>query len=66
MHTVIRGLYAVASAVLGRNGEAVASVALIGTDPERGHANSAAALALRRVCGRLSHDAGVPDLRIAA
>jgi hypothetical protein len=66
MHNVIRGLYAAASVVLGWNGEAVASVALIGTDPELGRANNAAALALRRVCDRLSHDAGAPDLRIAA
>jgi DNA-binding IclR family transcriptional regulator len=66
LHNVIPGLYAVASVVLGWNGEAVASVALIGTDPELGRANNAAALALRRVCDRLSHDAGAPDLRIAA
>ena len=66
MHNVIRGLNAVASVVLGWNGDAVASVALIGTDPELGRANSAAALALLRVCDRLSLDAGAPDLRIAA
>jgi hypothetical protein len=52
--------------VLGRTGDAVASVALIGTDAELGRADNAAALALRRVCDRLSHDAGAPDLRIAA
>ncbi len=66
MQNVIPGLYAVASVVLGWNGEAVAAVALIGTDAELGRANNPAALALRRLCDRLSHDAGAPQLQIAA
>lgn len=66
MQNVVPGHYAVASVVLGWNGDAVASMALIGTDPELGRANNAAALALRRVCERLSHEAGAPELRIAA
>ena len=66
MRNVIPGLYAAASVVLGWNGEAVASVALIGTDPDLGRANNPAALALRRACDRLSRNAGAPDLKIAA
>ena len=45
--TVIPGLYAAASVVLGWNGDAVAAIALIGPDAELGRQNNPAALALR-------------------
>jgi DNA-binding IclR family transcriptional regulator len=64
--TVIPGLYAAASVVLGWNGEAVAAIALIGPDAELGRQNNPAALALRELCLRLSREAGAPDLKIAA
>jgi DNA-binding IclR family transcriptional regulator len=64
--TVIPGLYAAASVVLGWNGEAAGAVALIGPDPELARPNNAAALALRGFCEALSRDAGARDLRIAA
>ena len=46
--TVIPGLHAAASVVLGWNGEAACAVALIGPDAELARANNPAALALRR------------------
>lgn len=64
--TVIPGLYAAASVVLGWNGEAVAAIALIGPDPDLGRQNNPAAIALRDFCARLSREAGAPDLKIAA
>lgn len=64
--TVIPGLHAAASVVLGWNGEAAAAVALIGPDAELARPNNPAALALRALCARLSRDAGAPDLKIAA
>jgi DNA-binding IclR family transcriptional regulator len=64
--SVIPGLYAAASVVLGWNGEALAAVGLIGTEPDLGRANNPAALALRRLCDRLSRDAGAPEYPIAA
>lgn len=64
--SVIPGLFAAASVVLGWNGEAVAAVALIGADADLARPNNPAALALRRLCDRLSHDFGAPELNIAA
>jgi DNA-binding IclR family transcriptional regulator len=64
--TVIPGLHAAASVVLGWNGEAAAAVALIGPDPELARPNNAAALALRRLCDRLSRESGSPPLPVAA
>ena len=64
--SVIPGLFAAASVVLGWNGEAVAAVALIGPDAELARANNPAALALRRLCDRLSRDFGAPALNVAA
>ena len=64
--SVIPGLFGVSSVVLGWNGEAVAAVALIGADAELIRANNPAALALRRLCDRLSREFGAPDLEIAA
>jgi DNA-binding IclR family transcriptional regulator len=64
--SVIPGLYAAASVVLGWNREAVAAVALIGPDADLARANNPAALALRRLCDRLSADFGVTGLKIAA
>jgi DNA-binding IclR family transcriptional regulator len=65
-NTVIPGLHAAASVVLGWNGEAVAAVALIGPDAELARSNNSAALALRRLCDRLSRDSGSPPLPVAA
>jgi DNA-binding IclR family transcriptional regulator len=64
--TVIPGLYATASVVRGWNGEAVAAVALIGSDAELARQNNPAALKLRELCDRLSVEAGAADLKIAA
>ena len=64
--TVIPGLHAAAGVVLGWNGEAAASVVLIGPDAELARPNNAAALALRRLCDRLSRDSGSPPLPVAA
>jgi DNA-binding IclR family transcriptional regulator len=64
--SVIPGLFAAASVVLGWNGEAVAAVALIGPDAELARANNPAALALRRLCERLSRDLGALALNVAA
>jgi len=64
--TVIPGLHAAASVVLGWNGEAACAVALIGPDAELARANNPAALALRALCDRVSREAGAPELRIAA
>jgi DNA-binding IclR family transcriptional regulator len=66
VQSVIPGLYASASVVLAWNGEAAAAIVLIGTDPDLSRANNPAALALRRICDRLSRDAGAPDVKIAA
>jgi len=65
-NTVIPGLHAAASVVLGWNGEAVAAVALISPDEELARPNNAAALALRRLCDRLSRESGSPPLPVAA
>jgi DNA-binding IclR family transcriptional regulator len=64
--TVIPGLYAAASVVLGWNGEAACAVALIGPDAELARPNNPAALELRRACERLSRDAGAAELKAAA
>jgi len=56
--SVIPGLAAVSSPVLHWNGEAVASVTLIGPDHDLAKANHPAALALKRLCNRLSRDFG--------
>jgi DNA-binding IclR family transcriptional regulator len=64
--TVIPGLHATASVVLGWSGEAACAVALIGPDAELARANNPAALALRAMCDRVSREAGAPALRIAA
>jgi DNA-binding IclR family transcriptional regulator len=64
--TVIPGLYAAASVVVGSNGDAVAAIALIGPDAELGRQNNRAAILLRELCLRLSHEAGAPELKIAA
>src|SRR3954468_18875997 len=56
--SVIPGLAAVSSPVLHWNGEAVASVTLIGPDHELAKASHPAALALKRLCHRLSRDFG--------
>ena len=64
--TVIPGLYATASVVLGWNGEAVAAVALIGPDAELARPGNPAALALRGLCERLSRESGAPEFKIAA
>jgi DNA-binding IclR family transcriptional regulator len=64
--TVIPGLHASASVVLGWSGEAAAAVALIGSHAELARPNNPAALALRVMCDRLSREAGAPDLQIAA
>jgi DNA-binding IclR family transcriptional regulator len=58
--TVIPGLYAAASVVLGWNGEAACAVALIGPDAELARANNPAALALRTLCDRVSRESGAP------
>src|SRR5262245_49705161 len=64
--SVIPGLYAAASVVLGWSSEAAASVVLIGPDPELARPNNAAAVALRRLCDRLSRESGSPPLPVAA
>jgi DNA-binding IclR family transcriptional regulator len=64
--TVIPGLYAAASVVLGWDGEAAAAIGLIGPDADLARPNNPAALALRSVCDGLSREAGAPGLRIAA
>jgi len=64
--TVIPGLYAAASVVVGSNGDAIAAIALIGPDPELGRQNNPAAIVLRDLCLRLSREAGAPELKIAA
>jgi DNA-binding IclR family transcriptional regulator len=71
--TVIPGLYAAASVVLGWTGEAACAVALIGPDAELARANNPSALALRDMCDRLSREAGaaavsnpIPMVKIAA
>ena len=65
-NSVIPGLAAVSSPVLQWNGQAAASVTLIGPDPELARASHPAAGALRRLCDRLSKDFGARDLRVAA
>jgi DNA-binding IclR family transcriptional regulator len=65
-NTVIPGLSAVSSPVLQWNGEAAATVTLIGPDPELAKANHPAAGALRKLCDRLSKDFGATDLKAAA
>ena len=64
--TVIPGLAAVSSPVLQWNGQAAATVTLIGPDPELAKASHPAAGALRRLCDRLSKDFGARDLKAAA
>ena len=64
--SVIPGLSAIASPVLDWNGEALAAVTLIGTDPELAKPNHPAAPVLRNLCDRLSRDFGAPELRPAA
>jgi DNA-binding IclR family transcriptional regulator len=64
--TVIPGLSAVSSPVLGWNGQAAAVVTLIGPDPELAKASHPAAGALRRLCDRLSKDFGARDLKAVA
>lgn len=64
--TVIPGLYAASSVVRGWSGEAVCSVALIGSDAELARQNNPAALKLRALCDRVSAEAGAADLKIAA
>ena len=63
--SVIPGLSAVSSPVLLWNGEAAASVTLIGPDRELAKASHPAVAALRRLCDRLSRDFGA-DLKEAA
>ena len=64
--SVIPGLSAISSPVLDWNGEALAAVTLIGTDPELAKPNHPAAPVLRNLCDRLSRDFGAPELRPAA
>jgi len=64
--SVIPGLSAISSPVLDWNGEALAAVTLIGTDPELAKPNHPAAPVLRNLCDRLSRDFGTPELRPAA
>jgi DNA-binding IclR family transcriptional regulator len=64
--TVIPGLYATASVVLGWNGEAACAVALIGPDAELARPHNPAALELRATCERLSLDAGAAQFKAAA
>jgi DNA-binding IclR family transcriptional regulator len=64
--SVIPGLSAISSPVLNWNGEAVAAVTLIGPDHDLAKPSHPAAQALRRVCERLSHEFGAPELRPAA
>jgi DNA-binding IclR family transcriptional regulator len=56
--SVIPGLSAVSSPVLQWNGEAAATVTLIGLDHELAKASHPAAAALRKLCDRLSKDFG--------
>jgi DNA-binding IclR family transcriptional regulator len=66
-NSVIPGLAAVSSPVLQWNGEAAASVTLIGPDHELAKLTHPAALALRRFCDRLSKDFGArQSLKVAA
>lgn len=64
--SVIPGLSAVSSPVLDCNGEAVAAVTLIGTDPELARPSHPAVQVLRELCERLSREFGAPELRPAA
>jgi len=64
--SVIPGLAAVSSPVLHWNGEAAATVTLIGPDHELARASHPAALALRKLCDRLSKDFGARELKDAA
>jgi DNA-binding IclR family transcriptional regulator len=64
--SVIPGLAAVSSPVLHWNGEAAATVTLIGPDHELARASHPAALALRKLCDRLSKDFGARELQEAA
>ena len=63
--SVIPGLSAVSSPVLLWNGEAAASVTLIGPDRELAKTSHPAVAALRRLCDRLSRDFGA-NLKEAA
>jgi len=56
--SVIPGLAAVSAPVLHWNGEAVASVTLIGPDHELAKSSHPAAIALKRLCNQLSRDFG--------
>jgi DNA-binding IclR family transcriptional regulator len=64
--SVIPGLAAVGSPVLHWNGEAVAAVVLLSPDRELARPNHPGAVALRRLCDRLSRDFGAPQVREAA
>ena len=64
--SVIPGLSAIASPVLDWNGEAVAAVTLIGTDPALAKPSHPAAPVLLNLCDRLSREFGAPALRPAA
>ncbi len=57
-NSVIPGLTAVASPVLGWDGTAVAAVTLIGTEHDLARASHPAAQTLRKLCARLSADFG--------
>ena len=64
--SVIPGLAAVGAPVLHWNGEAVAAVVLLSPDRELARANHPGAVALRRLCDRLSKDFGARQIREAA
>ena len=64
--SVIPGLAAVSSPVLHWNGEAAATVTLIGPDHALARASHPAALALRKLCDRLSKNFGARELKEAA
>jgi DNA-binding IclR family transcriptional regulator len=64
--SVIPGLSAIASPVLDLNGEVVAAVTLIGTDPALAKPSHPAAPVLLSLCDRLSREFGAPALRPAA
>jgi DNA-binding IclR family transcriptional regulator len=64
--SVIPGLAAVACPVLHWNGDAVAAVVLLSPDRELARASHPAAIALRRLCDRLSKDFGARHLEAAA
>ena len=64
--SVIPGLAAAGSPVLHWNGEAVAAVVLLSPDRELARANHPGAVALRRLCDRLSRDFGAPQVKEAA